>query len=577
MATPGNPLKEELAMTFRFTAHPIVTGYPSTMGDDVQLNTTTLIRHAARTHPEREIVYRTPQGSWDRYTYAAAYERIIRGANALRGLGVGVGDRVGILDWNSRRHYENYWAIPGLGAVMVQLNLRLGAEDLSFVIRDSGTSVICVDETLLPVAEAVAPMLPEVQAWVVMTDRPLSHIETTLPNVHHYEDLVAAASPNITWPELEERSAYSACYTTGTTGRPKGVYYSHRAISLHAYAIATNIGMVLDDCTMLITPMFHGQAWGLVQAATLMANKIVLPGRYVAEDTRPLTDAIIAEGVTIANGAPAIFLPMLEYIQTLDTKPDLSRLRMMSGATEPPLTMMRGFHELTGAEVVHAYGATETTPLVTINRYKPSVRERLSEDELYELKRKQGLPVAGVDIRLVDGAGKDVPWDGVTQGEICMRGPWVTGTYHNMAEADRADRFLDGYWRSGDVGTIDADGYLKVTDRLKDVIKSGGEWISSIDMENLLLAHPAVAEAAVVGLSHPKWQERPFVLIVPRPGREVSLEQVRMHLSSAFANWQLPDAIEIVPQIPRTSVGKFDKKHIRALYAGTYGGEQTHG
>lgn len=561
-------------MTSTFTTRPVVTGYPSTMGDDVQLNTTTLIRHAARTHPEREIVYRTADGGWDRYTYAAAYERVIRGANALRALGVEPGDRVGILDWNSRRHYELYWAIPGLAAVMVQLNLRLGPEDLSFVIEDSGTSVVCVDETLLPVAEAVAPRLPGVRAWVVMTDKPLSDVQTSLPNVHHYEDLVAAANGHITWPEVDERSAYSACYTTGTTGRPKGVYYSHRAIYLHSCAIATNVGMVLDDCTMLITPMFHGQAWGLPQAATLMANKIVLPGRYTAEDTRPLTDALIAEGVTVANGAPAIFLPMLQYIETLETKPDLSRLRMMSGATEPPLTMMRGFRELTGAEVVHAYGATETTPLVTMNRYKPSVRERLTEDELLELKRKQGLPVTGVDIRLIDGTGNDVPWDGVTQGEICVRGPWVTTTYHNMTEEDRADRFHDGYWRSGDVGTIDADGYLKVTDRVKDVIKSGGEWISSIDMENLLLAHPAVAEAAVVGLSHPRWQERPFVLIVPKPGQQITLEEVRDHLSSAFATWQLPDAIEIVTQIPRTSVGKFDKKRIRAEYAGTYGGEQ---
>lgn len=550
----------------------LVTGYPSTMGDDVQLNTTTLIRHAARTHPEREIVYRLLDGGWDRYTYGEAYDRVIRGANALRGLGVEPGDRVGLLDWNSRRHYELYWAIPGLAAVMVQLNLRLGPEDLSFVLQDSGCSVICVDETLLPVAEAVAPRLAAVRAWVVMSDKPLSQIETSLPNVHHYEDLVAAARPQIDWPEVDERSAYGACYTTGTTGRPKGVYYSHRAIVLHSYAIATNIGMTLDDCTMLITPMFHGQAWGLPQAATLMANKIVLPGRYAAEDTSPLTDALITEGVTITNGAPAIFLPMLDYIATLDQKPDLSHLRMMSGATEPPLTMMRGLYELTGAEVVHAYGATETTPLVTMNRYKPSVRARMSEDELYELKRKQGLPVTGVDIRLIDGAGNDVPWDGVSQGEICMRGPWITSTYHHMSEEDRADRFQDGYWRSGDVGTIDTDGYLKVTDRLKDVIKSGGEWISSIDMENLLVSHPAIAQAAVVGLHHPKWQERPFALIVPVQGEQVTLEDVRSHLSSAFASWQLPDRIEIVEEIPRTSVGKFDKKRIRAAYADEYSG-----
>ncbi|SFO44642.1 fatty-acyl-CoA synthase, partial [Pseudonocardia ammonioxydans] len=236
----------------------------------------------------------------------------------------------------------------------------------------------------------------------------------------------------------------------------------------------------------------------------------------------------------------------------------------------PPLSLMKGFAELTGAEIVHAYGATETTPLVTVNRYKPSVRARLSGDDLLELKRKQGLPATLVDVRLVDGAGEDVPHDGVSQGEICVRGPWITREYHNMTDAE--DRFLDGWWRSGDVGTIDPDGYLKVTDRLKDVIKSGGEWISSIDMENLLTSHPAVAEAAVVGLAHPKWQERPFVLVVPAPGQEVTLEQLHAHLSSAFASWQLPESFTTVTEIPRTSVGKVDKKVIRSTWAGHYGG-----
>ncbi|MDJ0318820.1 long-chain-fatty-acid--CoA ligase [Arthrobacter antibioticus] len=553
----------------------IVSGHPSTMGDDVQLNTTTLIRHAARTHGEREIVYRTAGGGWDRYNYAEAYDRIKRGANALRSLGVGPATRVGIIDWNSRRHFELYWAIPGLAAVMVQLNLRLGPEDLSYVIKDSDTSLICVDESLLPLAEAVAPSMPSVTTWIIMSDKPMSEITTTLPNAHHYEELLAASEADIHWPEIDEHSAYSACYTTGTTGRPKGVFYSHRAIYLHSYAIAANVGMTLDDCTMLITPMFHGQAWGLPQAAALMANKIVLPGRYMAEDTGPLTDALIDEGVTITNGAPVIFIPMLQYIETLEVKPDLSNLRMLSGATEPPLTLMRGFENLTGAETVHAYGATETTPLVTMNRYKASVRARLTPAELLDLKRKQGLPVSGVEIRLVDGSDQDVQWDGVTQGEICVRGPWVTRGYHNMLAEDAKDRFVDGYWRSGDVGTIDPDGYLKVTDRIKDVIKSGGEWISSIDMENLLLNHPNIAEAAVVGLPHPKWQERPFVLVVPRSNATVDIADIRSHLSSAFAAWQLPEAMTIVTEIPRTSVGKFDKKTIRSQHASVYAGSAT--
>lgn len=546
-----------------------VRGCPSTMGDMRQLNTTTLIRHAARTYPEQEIVYRTPSGGWERYTYAACYERVCRAANALRALGVAPGNRVGVLDWNSRRHFELYWAIPGLGAVMLQMNLRLGHEDLGYVVGHSNLSYVCVDESLLPVAEAIAAHAPQIKGWIVMTDKPLSQIKTTLSPLLHHEDLLAAADAKIDWPEIEESSAYSACYTTGTTGKPKGVYYSHRAIYLHSTVMATNLGMTIDDCTMLITPMFHGQSWGLPQAATMLANKIVLPGRYMAEDTAPLTDAMIAEGVTVTNGAPAIFQPMLQYIETLPTKPDFSRMRMLSGATEPPLSMMIGYHELTGAEVVHAYGATETTPLVAVNRLKPTLKKRLSADERWDLKRKQGLIVTGVDIRLVDFDGTDLPHDGKSAGEICLRGPWITAAYHDMP--DSADRFLEGgWWRSGDAGTIDENGYLKLTDRLKDVIKSGGEWISSIDMENLLIGHPAVREAAVVGIPHAKWQERPLALVVLRPGHEATVGQLKAHLMSAFANWQLPDQILFVEAIPKTSVGKLDKKRIRAEHAERY-------
>ncbi|AEB84062.1 long-chain fatty acid--CoA ligase [Alicycliphilus denitrificans] len=547
-----------------------IRGCPSTMGDERQLNTTTLIRHAARTHPEQEIVYRTPDGGWARYTYADCYERVCRGANALRAIGVQPGDRVGVLDWNSRRHFELYWAIPGLGAVMLQMNLRLGAEDLGYVAGHSQARYVLVDESLLPVAEAIAAHVPGVQGWIVMSDKPLAQIQTTLAPLLHYEDLLAQAPAAMDWPEIDERSAYSACYTTGTTGRPKGVYYSHRAIYLHSTTMATNLGMTLDDCCMPITPMFHGQSWGLPQAATLLANKIVLPGRYQAEDTAPLTDAMIAEGVTVTNGAPAIFQPMLQYIETLPVKPDFRRLRMLSGATEPPLSMMRGFYELTGAEVVQAYGATETTPLVTVSRLKPTLRQKLSAEERWNLKRKQGLVVTGVDIRLLGQDGQELPHDGQSAGEICLRGPWISARYHDAADND--GRFVDGWWRSGDVGTLDADGYLKVTDRIKDVIKSGGEWISSIDMENLLMGHPAVRDAAVIGIPHAKWQERPLALVVLRPGHAATQEELHAHLGSAFAKWQLPDQVLFVEAIPKTSVGKNDKKRMRAEHAQRYAG-----
>ncbi|MHB8190128.1 MAG: long-chain-fatty-acid--CoA ligase [Ferrimicrobium sp.] len=561
-------------MTNHIKGREIVRGFPSTMGDDYQLNTTALIRHAARTHPEQEIVYRTPDGGWDRYTYGECYLRINRAANALRGLGVNPGDRVGILDWNSRRHFEFYWAIPGLAAVMLQMNLRLGTEDLSYIVQHSQASLIAVDESLLSVAEAIAPFTPEVKGWIVMSDRPLDEIHTSLAPLYHYEDLLSASADTIEWPVVDERSAYSACYTTGTTGRPKGVYYSHRAIYLHSMALVANIGISLDDCMMLITPMFHGQAWGLPQAATAMANKIVLPGRYVAEDTAPLTEAMIAEGVTIANGAPAIFQPMLLHLQERAGTPDFTRMRLMSGATEPPLSMMRGFYELTGAEVIHAYGATETTPLVTVNRLKPSVRARLDEAQRWDLRRKQGLPVTGVDIMVIGPGGERLPHDGRSVGEICVRGPWVTTTYHDMP--DSQSHFIDGYWRTGDAGTIDSDGYLKLTDRIKDVIKRGGEWISSIDMENKIASHPDVAEAAVVGVPHAKWQERPIALVVPKPGRVVTADEIREHLASTFAKWQLPETIVFTDTVPKTSVGKIDKKTIRAIYHDLYSEEDHH-
>lgn len=546
----------------------LIAGCPSTMGDDYPLNTTTLIRHAARTYGEQEILYRGVRGEWARYTYRDCLERACRAANALRSLGVAPGERVGVLDWNSRRYFELYYAIPGIGAVLLQLNLRLAVEELGYIVNHSEATHILVDETLLPLAEALAPLVPGVRSWIVMTDRPLREIDTTLRPLHHYEDLLAAAAPAIDWPVIDERSAYAACYTSGTTGRPKGVYYSHRSIYLHALATSTTIGVRTDDCTMLVTPMFHAQGWGLPQTATLMANKILLPGRFSLEDPGFLIDSMIAEGVTIASGVPSIMLPLLRHIEGLPEKPDFRRLRILCGGSEPPLSLLKGWHELTGAEIIHAYGSTETSPLATVNRLKPTLRGRLTEAAEWSVRRTQGLPGVGIDIRIVAPDGRELPHDGESVGEICLRGPWVTTSYHRMPEA--SDRFVDGYWRSGDVGSIDAQGYLKLTDRLKDVIKSGGEWISSIDMENALAGHPAVREAAVVGIAHPDWQERPLALVVLEPGRRASAEELIAHLAGAFSRWQLPERILFVESIPKTSVGKLDKKLLRARYADLY-------
>nr|WP_296778910.1 long-chain-fatty-acid--CoA ligase [Rhodococcus sp. (in: high G+C Gram-positive bacteria)] len=552
-------------------ATSIVKGLPSTHGDHYQLNTTNLIRHAVRTYPEQEIVYRQTDGEWGRYTYADAYKRVQQAANVLTDLGVGPGDTVGLLDWNSKRHYELGWAIPGIAAVMLQMNLRLSTEDLSYVTGHAEAQWILVDETLLTIAEAVAPHVPNVKGWIVMSDRPSAEISTTLENVLYFEDLMRDADTEHSWPVIDETSTYSACYTTGTTGRPKGVYFSHRGSYLHAMAMAAGISMNRADTAMLITPMFHGQSWGLPHTTMWVAAKVILPGRYMAENTAMLVDTMIAENVTVANGAPAIFQPMLDYIKTLEVKPDFSKVRLLSGATEPALTLMRDFYELTGADFVQAYGATETTPLISVNfGIKPSLENKVSDSERWDLKRFQGLPTSGIDIRVVDAEGRDLPHDGESVGELLMRGPWVVERYHKLD--DDADRFLDGYWRSGDVGKIYPNGYLKLTDRLKDVVKSGGEWISSIDMENAIAGHPLVQDAAVIGVEHPKWQERPLALVVPVEGANLTREDITGVLDKTFAKWQMPDVVLFVDHLPRTGVGKLDKKALRATHADQYRG-----
>lgn len=548
----------------------MVKGCPSTSMNDYQLNTTTLIRHAVRNFPDQEILYRN-NNQLHRYSYKKAYTRMMKVANFLeKQLGVKPGDKIGVLDWNSHRHFELYFAIPGTGATLLQMNLRISPDDLSYVTNHSEAKYIFVDESLLSVAEAIYPSLETVKGFIVMSDKPMSEIKTTLSPLFHYEEMIKEESDNYDWPMIEETTAYSACYTSGTTGRPKGVYYSHRNIYLHTMAEAAYFGVSSHDCLLVIIPMFHAQSWGLVQVAVMMGAKMIFPGRYGVEDTSPLVDLMIAENVTIAGGSPAIFLPMLHYIQTLEKKPDLSKARFLSGASEPPVSLMRGFKELTGAEIIHAYGSTETTPMVAINYHlNPSLRSKLTDEEKWDLRRKQGLPLIGVDFNLYDpDTGVEVPRDGKTVGEICLRGPWITGAYHNALGTESS--FRDGYWRSGDAGTIDQYGYVKLVDRIKDVIKSGGEWISSIDMENALMGHFEVLDAVVVGIPHVKWQERPLALVVTKDNKTFPREELDSLLYDHFAKWQFPDQILFVKEIPKTSVGKFNKKEIVKKYENLY-------
>ena len=547
-------------------SYMIVDGCLSTSGDNYPLNTSTIISGAARTYPEVEIVSREMDGTLFRYNYGQAYERIQKLANALKKLGVKPGDRIGVMEWNTYRHFELYFAISGIGAVVLQMNLRLSPVDLAYVVNHSEARFIFVGDTLLPLVEAVSGDLKTVEGYVVITNKDLNDVKTSLPSVHSYETLLEAEPADFDWPMINESSAYSACYTSGTTGKPKGVYYSHRCIYIHTMMMTCSLRLQLNDVIMQTVPMFHGQGWGVWLCAPLVGAKLVFSGRYTMETTDILVDLMVSEKVTFSNGAPAIFMPMLEYIRTLPEKPDFTGLRMVSGATEPPLSMMQGYWDLGKAEIIHAYGATETTPIVLMNSFKPTIKGWTKEEE-WKNQRKQGLPVVGLDIKIIGADGNQVPADGETVGEVLVRGPWITTSYHNDPRSpDCFDE--NGYWRSGDAATIDEYGYVKITDRFKDVIKSGGEWISSIDLENAIMSHKDVLEACVVGLTHPKWQERPLALVVlhKQASGTVTKEDILATIGDQFAKWQLPDDVIFVDEIDKTSVGKFDKKIVRERY-----------
>jgi len=545
-------------------SYQIIDGCPSTSGDDHQLNTISILKSAAKTYPDVEVVSRKRDGSVFRYNYQQAHERIQKLANALRRLGVKPGDRVGVMEWNTYRHFELYFAISGLGAVLLQMNLRLSAVDVSYVVNHSEAKIIIVGESLIPMIEAIAEQVKTVEGYVVIMDEKLEGIQTSLKPVYSYEALLEREEAHYDWPMINERSAYSACYTSGTTGKPKGVYYSHRCIYLHTMVMAMIMRLSLKDVIMQSVHMFHAQGWGVWLAAPLVGAKLVFPGRYTMESTNILVDLMVSEKVTFSCGAPGIMMPMLEYIRTLPEKPDFTGLRMISGATEPPLSMMRGYWELGKAEIVHAYGATETTPLLLVNQFKPTLKEWSKEQE-WENQKKQGLPPAGLDFKIVGFDGREVPQDGQTVGELLARGPWIASSYYNDPRTEEC--FVDGYWASGDAGTIDKNGYVKITDRIKDMVKSGGEWISSIDLENSIMGHESVLEASVIGVPHPKWQEKPLALVVLRKAAKgkVTKEDLLGCIRDEFAKWQLPEII-FVDEIPKTSVGKFDKKRIRYQY-----------
>jgi len=544
----------------------VLKGFPSTMMDDYQLNVIKILERGAKLYARKEVVSRrVSDGGIFRYTYKDAWVRVQKAANFLvEELGVKPGDRVGVIGWNTHRFFELYYAVPGIGAVVHEINLRLHPDDLTYVINHAGDKVLFMDDGMVRLlVESVKDKLETVEKYVVMSDS--KEVETTLEPAYNYEELMDKAKASYDWPTIDERSGAAMCYTTGTTGKPKGVVYSHRALIMHSIVagLPSTINVSEKDSMLVIVPMFHVNAWGMPYGAPAAGAKLVLPAQFYTPEM--LLELIEKEDVTIAASVPTVWIMIVDYLKKTGKKVDLSGVKIVFGGSEPPLALMKTLAEM-GATVQHAWGMTETTPLGTANVIKSYLEESLSEEEKWALRGKQGIVVPCLELRVIDESGSDVPWDGKTPGEIVIRGPWIAKEYYNDERSK--DALIDGWFRTGDIATIDPEGYVKIVDRAKDLIKSGGEWISSVDLENAIMAHPKVREATVIAVSHPKWQERPLAVVVPveEYKGKVTKEEIIEFLRPKFAKWWLPDDVVFVDEIPKTSVGKFDKKVLREKY-----------
>ena len=522
-----------------------------------------LLDRADTYFPHKEIITREGDGV-HRYTYRDLKKRVNRLSNALASLGVGKGDRVGTFGWNTYRHLEAYFAPPNMGAITHTTNIRLSPDDLTYIVNHAGDKVMLVDPDLVPLLEPLAPRLETVEHFVIMTGD--SSFQTSLPSAHIYEDLLAAAQDTFERPDLNENDPAGLCYTSATTGRPKGVTYTHRAQILHAMmeCSADAAGVGERDVVMAVVPMFHANSWGVPYSATMTGATQVLTG--VRPDPASICRLISEHRVSISLGVPTIWVGMLDYLSRTEEEFDLSCLRMViSGGSAVPRSMIQAFKERLGVDMVQAYGMTEATPLVSFNRLGSHLDGLDDEDRLTE-QGKQGTPVYGIEMRLVDEDGNDLEWDGEQRGELLFKGPWIASEYLNDARSD--DTFVDGWYHSGDIASLDMWGNIQIGDRVRDMVKSGGEWISSVDLETAIIAHPGVLEAAVIAIPHPTWQERPLACVVPNDDYRGTLDkdQVLEFIRPRFASWWMPDDVIFIDEIPKTSVGKFDKKVLRDRY-----------
>jgi fatty-acyl-CoA synthase len=540
----------------------------STM-QDAQLTIGSLLAHGTPVHGDSEVVPATPAGTRSR-TYADVGRRAAQLANGLRGLGIDADQRVATFMWNNAEHLEAYLAIPSMGAVLHTLNIRLFPEQLVYIANHAEDRIVIVDDTLVPLFAKELPKLETVTHVLVSgpdaAAADLNSLRVTGKQVLLYEEVVADRPDTFDWPQIDERDGAAMCYTSGTTGNPKGVVYSHRSAWLHSLAVSTGNAAGLDfhDRVLPIVPMFHANAWGLAYAAIMTGASLCMPDRWLQAE--PLVRFIQASRPTVSGAVPTVWNDVLSYLDGHEgVRLDSLRL-ILCGGSAVPVSLQRGLEERHGLHIRQAWGMTETSPVASAGLVPLGVEGEAQ----WPYRGSQGRLLCGVEGRIVADDGSTLPWDGTAVGELEVRGPWVTGGYYNPDDAgsEAADqKFHEGWLRTGDVGTLDPLGYIRLSDRAKDVIKSGGEWISSVDLENALMGHPDVVEAAVVGIPDEKWQERPLATVVVREGATVTPEQLRAHLAESFAKWQLPDAWAFIDQVPRTSVGKFDKKLVRRGFA----------